>query len=112
MCPVLTVSTPPPPPPPGGMRWVGVGAYKLDLWLDDFDERGSLSQEVVRRLGEDPDLQPHLRLVTRIAEELLRMCEDEGRGKMSDNLHDPDMGTLILRITVYSQQQPPWQPRH
>ena len=88
------------------MKWVGVGAYKLDLWLDDFDKRGSLSQAVIVRLEEDPELQPHLKLVTRIAEELLRMCEDEGRGKMSDNLHDPDLGTLILRITVCSQPQP------
>ena len=88
------------------MRWIGVGAYNLDLWLDDFDKRGSLSQAVVLQLREDPDLEPHLQLITRIAEELLRMCEDEGRGKMSDNLHDPEQGTLILRITVCSQPQP------
>lgn len=88
------------------MRWIGVGAYKLELWLDDFDRKGSLSQAVVSRLKEDPDLQPHLQLVARIAEELLRLCEDEGRGKMSDNLHNPDLGTLILRITVSSQLQP------
>lgn len=90
------------------MHWIGVGAYKLDLWLDDFDKRGSLSHAVIAQLEEDPELQPHLRLVTRIAEELLRMCEDEGRGKMSDNLHDPDLGLLILRITVFSQRQPEW----
>lgn len=88
------------------MRWIGVGTYKLELWLDDFDSRGTLSQAVVLQLREDPDLRPHLPLVARIAEELLRMCEDEGRGKMSDNLHNPDKGTLILRITVSSQLQP------
>lgn len=88
------------------MRWIGVGAYRLELWLDDFDSRGTLSQTVVSRLREDPDLKPHLPLVARIAEELLRMCEDEGKGKMSDNLHNPDRGTLILRITVSSHTQP------
>ena len=88
------------------MRWIGVGAYRLDLWLDDFDKRGSLQPAVISQLREDPDLQPLLQLITRIAEELLRMCEDEGQGKMSDNLHDPDMGVLILRITVSSQPQP------
>ena len=95
------------------MKWIGVGAYNLDLWLDDFDKRGSLSQAVILQLQEDPDLQPHLQLVARIAEELLRMCEDEGRGKISDNLHDPEHGILILRITVSSQPQPVWMtPGH
>lgn len=88
------------------MRWIGVGAYRLELWLDDFDSRGTLSQTVVSQLREDPDLQPHLPLVARIAEELLRMCEDEGKEKMSDNLHNPDRGILILRITVSSHLQP------
>ena len=90
------------------MRWIGVGAYKLDLWLDDYDELGGLSRAVMRCLQEDPHLRPHLRLIKRIAEELLRLCEDEGKMKMADNLHDPDMGTLILRITVCNQQQPDW----
>ena len=87
------------------MLWTGVGAYHLDLWLDDFDRRGSLAPEVITQLQEDPDLEGHLQLLTRMAEELLRMCEDEGQGKMSDNLYDPDQGTLILRITVSSQPQ-------
>ena len=87
-----------------------MGTYKLDLWLDDFDKRGSLSQAVITELQEDCELQPHLQLVTRIAEELLRLCEDERSGKMSDNLHDPDQGTLILRITVCCQQQPLTSP--
>ena len=90
------------------MRWVGVGTYKLDLWLDDYDERGGLSHAVTKTLQEDPQLKPHLRHITRIAEELLRLCEDEGRSKMIDNLHNPDRGTLILRITVNNRQQPDW----
>ena len=82
------------------MKWTGVGAYNLDLWLDDFDSRGSLSETVITQLQEDPDLHPRLQLIARVAEELLRMCEDEGKLKMSDNLHNPDLGLLILRITV------------
>ena len=90
------------------MRWTGVGTCSLGLWLDDFDRRGSLSSEVIGQLRRDPELEPHLKLITRIAEELLRMCEDEGIGKMSDNLYNPEQGTLILRITVCSQPQPHW----
>lgn len=88
------------------MRWIGVGTYKLDLWLDDFDKRGSLSPSVIKKLEKDPDLECHLRLIKRISEELLNICEDEVRDKMSDNIHDPDHGILILRITVYCQPQP------
>lgn len=90
------------------MRWTGVGAYKLELWLDDYDKRGSLSHSVIEQLSEDEDLLPYMELITRIAEELLKMCEDEERVKLSDNLHDPEQGTLILRITVTSQPQPLW----
>ena len=38
------------------MLWTGVGAYHLDLWLNDFDRRGSLAPEVITQLQEDPDL--------------------------------------------------------
>ena len=61
------------------MLWTGVGAYHLDLWMNDFDRRGSLAPEVITQLQEDPDLQGHLQLLTRMAEELLRMCEDQGQ---------------------------------